>query len=133
MMTNYIALIRKERHSAYGVDFPDFPGCITAGDTLEQARQRASQALSFHIAGMVEDGEPIPEPTSLDAVMADPANAEAVAFLVSVSSQPSKRVRVNITLPVDDLSRIDAHAKQARLTRSAFLLLAAQKAMGQPG
>ena len=130
-MTNYIALIRKERGSAYGVDFPDFPGCITAGNTLEEARQRASEALSFHIAGMVEDGDPIPEPTPLDTIMADPDNADAVAFLVSVPNQPSKKVRVNITLPEDELGRIDSYAKQVRLTRSAFLLMAAKRAMRQ--
>ncbi len=130
-MTNYIALIRKERGSAYGVDFPDFPGCITAGNTLEEARQRASEALSFHIAGMVEDGDPIPEPTPLDTIMADPDNADAVAFLVSVPDQPSKKVRVNITLPEDELGRIDSYAKQVRLTRSAFLLMAAKRAMRQ--
>ncbi|MFH1036438.1 MAG: type II toxin-antitoxin system HicB family antitoxin [Pseudomonadota bacterium] len=130
-MTNYIALIRKERGSAYGVDFPDFPGCITAGNTLEEARQRASEALSFHIAGMVEDGDPIPEPTPLDTIMADPDNADAVAFLVSVANRPSKKVRVNIILPEDDLGRIDSYAKQVRLTRSAFLLMAAKRAMRQ--
>lgn len=112
------------------MDFPGFPGCITAGNTLEEARQRASEALSFHICG--EDEEPIAEPTPLDAIMADPDNADAVAFLVGVANQPSKRVRVNINLPLDDLSRIDAYAKRTRLTRSAFLLLAAKKAMHLP-
>lgn len=129
MMTNYIALMRKEKGSAYGVDFPDFPGCITAGRSLEEARGRAGEALSFHIAGMLEDGEPLPEPSSLDAIMADAANTDAVVFLVSVPSQPSKTVRVNITLPLDELGRIDRYAKKARLTRSAFLLQAAKKAM----
>jgi predicted RNase H-like HicB family nuclease len=42
------------------VSFPDFPGCVTAGRTSEEARRRAAEALSFHIAGMVEDGEKIP-------------------------------------------------------------------------
>jgi len=36
-MAIYIALVHKEKDSAYGVSFPDFPGCISAGDTLEEA------------------------------------------------------------------------------------------------
>jgi len=60
MMTAYIALIRKQPDSDYGVEVPDFPGCITAGKSLEEARRMASEALNCHIAGMVEDGETIP-------------------------------------------------------------------------
>ena len=40
-MTSYIALLRKEKGSDYGVEFPDFPGCVTAGRTLEAAREAA--------------------------------------------------------------------------------------------
>ena len=55
------------------MSFLDFPGCITAGKTLEEARRRAAEALALHIEGMVEDGQEIPEPSSLDAVAANPA------------------------------------------------------------
>ena len=61
-MTAYIALLRKDQRSDYGVDFPDFPGCITAGRTLEEARRMAEEALAFHVDGMRQDGEPIPPP-----------------------------------------------------------------------
>ena len=40
-MASYVALIRKDPASDYGVDFPDFPGCVTAGRTLEEARRMA--------------------------------------------------------------------------------------------
>jgi predicted RNase H-like HicB family nuclease len=65
---DYIAYLHKNRKSDFGVSFPDFPGCITAGRTLEEARRRAAEALSFHIAGMIEDGEKIPNPSSIDDV-----------------------------------------------------------------
>jgi predicted RNase H-like HicB family nuclease len=81
-MTAYIALIRKQPASDYGVEFPDLPGCITAGTTLEDTRRMAREALTFHIAGMLEDGERIPEPSSLDEIMADPNHADSVAVLV---------------------------------------------------
>lgn len=86
-MASYTVLIRKEQDSIYGVDFPDFPGCITAGNTREEARQRAEEALLFHITGMLEDGELIPEPSSSDTIMADPTNKDAEAFQVNVPNQ----------------------------------------------
>ncbi len=84
MMAAYIGLLRKEDGSDFGVDFPDFPGCVTAGKTLDQARAMAMEALRFHIEGMVKDGETIPAPSILEAVMAEPNNGDAVAVLVDV-------------------------------------------------
>lgn len=124
-MTAYIALIRKDADSDFGVDFPDFPGCVTAGKTLDEAREMAEEALCFHVKGMQEDGEPLPRPTSLETVMADPDAQEAVAFLVSLPQETSKSVRVNVTLPEPILKRIDAWAKSHGLSRSAFLTQAA--------
>ena len=44
---DYIAIMHKEPNSAYGVSFPDFPGCVTAGDTLEQAREMVADLPPF--------------------------------------------------------------------------------------
>ena len=126
-MPSYIALIRKDPGSDFGVDFPDFPGCISAGETLEEARRMAPEALELHVNGMIEDGETLPSPTTLDAVMADPENSDAVAFIVSLPEAPERTVRVNITLPERLLQRIDAHARN----RSAFLAQAAEKALAE--
>jgi predicted RNase H-like HicB family nuclease len=117
----YIAYLHKEANSNYGVSFPDFPGCITAGATLEEARSMAAEALSIHIAGMRDDGEAIPEPSSLDDLRRDPALKSAVAFLVSIS-EPEKTVRFNVTARESQLAEIDNRARAARLTRSAFLV-----------
>ena len=57
-MRHYIALLHKEADSDYGVSFPDLPGCVTAGKTLDEARANAEEALALHLAGMAEDGEP---------------------------------------------------------------------------
>ena len=121
-MTTYIALIRKEAASDYGVDFPDFPGCVTAGKTLDEARRMAVEALTLQIEGMIEDRETIPEPSGLDAIMDDNLNREAVAFLVDVPTRPTKAVRVNIMLPEDLLVEID----RASSNRSRFLAEAAR-------
>jgi predicted RNase H-like HicB family nuclease len=77
----YIAYLHKERKSDFGVSFPDFPGCVTSGKTLDEARRMAAEALNLHIEGMIEDGEPIPEAS---AVANDTAIKGAVAFLLNV-------------------------------------------------
>lgn len=121
-MTAYIALLRKDEASDFGVDFPDFPGCVTAGRTLDEARRMAAEALALHVEGMAEDGEAVPEPSGLDAVMATPENREAVAFLVDVPAKPAPAVRVNVMLPQDVLDAID----RATTNRSRFLADAAR-------
>lgn len=124
----YIALIHKEAGSDYGVSFPDFPGCITAGADLDEARGMAEEALAFHIEGMVEEGLAIPEPSSLEAVMSDPENRDGVVILVGRPTQ-ERAVRVNITLPEDTLRDIDAYARAHGFTRSGFLATAARRAI----
>jgi predicted RNase H-like HicB family nuclease len=117
----YIAYLHKDKHSDYGVSFPDFPGCITAGASLEEARRMAVEAISLHIAGMQEDGEPIPRPSTLDDLRNDPALKDAVAFLVE-AKEPEKTVRINITARESEIAEIDSLARAARLTRSAYMV-----------
>ena len=125
-MRNYIGLIHKDADSDFGVSFPDFAGVVTAGSDLDDARQMAEEALTLHVEGMVEDGEAIPEPSSLDAIMTDPENRDAVAILVSLRIENKKAIRLNITLPEDVLKEIDAYAQSHGLTRSGFLARAAK-------
>jgi predicted RNase H-like HicB family nuclease/metal-responsive CopG/Arc/MetJ family transcriptional regulator len=130
-MRQYIALIYKDAGSDYGVSFPDLPGCVTAGVDLDDARAMAEEALALHLAGMAEDEEPIPEPSSLEAVMADRENRDAVAILVKAPPATAKAVRVNMTIPEDELEQIDKFAAEQGYTRSGFLLQAAKKAIGE--
>ncbi|KEQ03244.1 type II toxin-antitoxin system HicB family antitoxin [Pseudorhizobium pelagicum] len=129
-MRNYIGLIYKDADSDFGVSFPDFPGVVTAGTDLDDARHMAEEALALHVDGLLEDGEAIPEPSTLDAVMADPDNKDGVAILVSLKTESRKAVRINITLPEDVLKQIDAFAEAQGLTRSGFLARAAKHEMG---
>jgi len=122
---DYIAYLHKDPASDFGVSFPDFPGCVTAGRTLEEARRKAVQALSLHIAGMVEDGESIPEPSTLDDIADDPAVKGSLAFLVPAPSE--RTVRINITARESQIEKIDLLAREAGLTRSAYVVQAAVK------
>jgi predicted RNase H-like HicB family nuclease len=119
----YIAYLHKDRKSDFGVSFPDFPGCMTAGKTLEEARRMAVEALVLHIQGMAKDGETIPEPSTIDDVADDPAMKGAVAFLVSAGAE--KTVRVNITARESQVEAIDQRAGEAGMTRSAYMVQAA--------
>ncbi len=118
---DYIEIIHKDSDSDYGVSFPDFPGCITAGQTLDEAKDMALEALTGHIDVMHEAGLPVPDPSSLDEVMRQPDFQDGMAFLVTVN-EPGKTVRVNITLTKRQLQTIDQQARAHGMTRSAFLV-----------
>lgn len=92
-MKQYIGLIHKDAESDFGVSFPDFPGAVTAGQDLDDARAMAEEALAFHIEGLVEDSEAIPEPSSLEDVTADAANRDGVAILVAAKTQAAKAIQ----------------------------------------
>ena len=72
----YIAFIHGDEASGFGISFPDFPGCVSDGDTVENAIRRGSEALPFHVDGMLEDGETVPPPRSVQSVKADPELTE---------------------------------------------------------
>ena len=126
----YIAYLHKDRNSDFGVSFPDFPGCITAGKSLDEARRLAPQALSLHIQGMIEDGEPIPEPSTLDTLANDPARKGAVAFLVTADVR-EKAERFNITARRSQIDAIDQRARKKGMTRSAYMVAAALTLAGR--
>ena len=128
-MRQYIGLIHKEAASDYGVSFPDLPGCVTAGKSLEEARVMAQEALTLHVAGMIEDSEAIPAPSSLDEIMADPENEGSIAVLALAPAVAPKAVRVNVTLPDDLLGMVDRYAEAHGMSRSGFLAQAAKRAM----
>jgi predicted RNase H-like HicB family nuclease len=128
-MPSHIGLIHKEAKSDFGVSFPDFPGVITAGPTLDDARAMAEEALALHVEGMTEDGDAIPEPSTLEEVMSDPDNRSGVAILVSVKTEQPRAIRVNVTLPQDVLEQIDRYAEAHGFTRSGLLTQAAKKLM----
>ena len=72
----YVAFIHRDKEPGFGISFPDFPGCVSTGDTANEALRRGASALAFHIEGMLQDGEAIPAPRSLQAIEEDPSMAE---------------------------------------------------------
>ncbi len=58
------AVVIEKAPSNYSAYVPDLPGCIATGATIEEAETQIREAIVFHLAGLVEDGDPIPEPSS---------------------------------------------------------------------
>lgn len=126
----YIAYMYKDPRSDYGVAFPDFPGCVTAGKNPAQAIRRAQEVLEFHIDGMIKDGDKIPKPSTVNDVVNDPERKDAImVFLVRADSEPPKRI--NISLKQRVIDDIDRCAEQIGLTRSAYIARVAAPATAE--
>ncbi len=130
-MNTYVALIRKASDSDYSVDFPDVPGCVTAGRDLDEALAFAREALAGHLQLLAEEGEALPEASNLEAVMADPENRDAVAALVPAPMIRGKAVRVNVMIDEYLLKSIDKLAGDRG--RSEFLAEAARARVSDAG
>lgn len=63
----YVSFIHRDE-AGFGVSFPDFAGCVSVGDTVDDAVRQGSEALAFHVEGLMVDGEAIPSPRSIDAI-----------------------------------------------------------------
>ncbi len=127
-MTQYVALI-DGKAGAYGVAFPDAPGCTAMGATLEEAYAGAVEALRKWLSDRVADGLAAPAARSLDAIAADPEAglAEASATVMVPALLDSGRVvRANVSFDAALLETIDEAARERGLTRSAFLASAAR-------
>ena len=87
----------------------------------------AAEALEFHIEGMLEEDLPIPEPSRLEVIMADPENAEAIPFPVAVPDRLAGAGQIELVLPAVDLEKLDALAAKRRTTRHALLTKAVRR------
>jgi len=124
----YPVVIHKDRRSAYGVVVPDLPGCISAGDTIDEALANVREAIELHLEGMIEDGEAIPAPTALERRRVEYADATAFAMVaVDAGNLRTRAKRINITLPERILDRVDHVAKQLGESRSGLLAAAASE------
>lgn len=128
-MTYHPALILKKADGGYGVEFPDFPGCVARAGSLDGALGRAEDMLRGHVEEMIRGGKQPPKPSSLEKVLAETKAEGAVAVLVRLAPPKGRAVRVNITMDEYLLAQIDDAAKAEGTTRSGFLAAAARAAM----
>ena len=133
-MKNYIALFEKAGNGdAYGVVFPDFPGCVSAGATHEEAVRMAHEALAGHVRFLQTSGDKIPKPRTLEQIKTSwedwgewEAENDFVVGYVALLPVKSTSLRVNIMMDDSLLAQID------RVTdnRSSFFAEAAKKMLG---
>jgi len=128
---HYVALMHKDEDSAYGVSFPDLPGCYSAGDTLEEATRNATEGLGSFVRWLESDNDPVPAPRPPDEIVADPALRDslegATIVLVPLVRDLGSTTRINLSLDLGLLQAVDAEAKQRKQTRSAFISSAVRK------
>ena len=124
-MKHFVAVVHKERGSAYGVHFPDVPGCHSAADNWNDVHANAVDALGHWF----EDAEPV-EPRGLEDVR-DLVTADLVAgaslMVVPLIEVSNRKVRANVSMDRGMLRAIDAEAKRRRQTRAAFITEAARR------
>jgi predicted RNase H-like HicB family nuclease len=120
----------KAKRRVFGISFPDFPGAVASGGTVEEAIARGRACLAFHIEGMIADGEKIPPPRHFDdlrkikQIATDMAEADLVVQVPF--DPPGKQVRVNISIDDNLLRAIDDSAAANGFTRSGFIADAAK-------
>ncbi len=102
-MADYVAFVRKDSDSDFGVDFPDFPGCISAGKTFDEAVAMGWEALTSHVNLLTEYGEECPEPSDLETLLANPQCTEGLVspFFVSIPipSVTEEMLQISIAVP----------------------------------
>ena len=127
---HYIGVIDKDADSAFGVRFPEVPGCFSAADTVEEIVPNAIEALSLFF----EDTEPLP-PQGLEIVreqVADDIAKGAVLMLIPYVRDRKRVVRVNLSLDKGFLATLDEAARMRGMTRSAFVEKAATREIFDP-
>lgn len=127
---HYVAVIDKDPGSAYGIQFPEVPGCFSAADSFEEIVPNAIEALSLFF----EDDEPVP-PRGMEAVrdqVAENIAKGAVLMMIPYVGDRKRVVRVNLSLEKGFLDTLDEVARMRGMTRSAFVQKAATREMLDP-
>jgi predicted RNase H-like HicB family nuclease len=65
----YTVIIEKEPDKDWGAYVPDLPGCVAVGQTRDEVERSIREAIEFHLEGMREDGDPIPQPSTAAIVV----------------------------------------------------------------
>ena len=127
---HYVAVIDNDTDSAYGVRFPDLPGCFSAADTFDEIMRNAVEALALYF----EDRAAVPA-RGIEAVreeVAEDLAAGAVLMLIPHISDRRRSVRVNLSLDKGLLDTLDEAARTRGMTRSAFIAKAATREIRDP-
>lgn len=125
----------------YDVIFADLPGCVSHGDSLDDALRMAAEALSLHVGSMIADGDAIPRPSDIDGARdilrrwheedgydEEPGTLYVpIHFEVEPGEDNAPPVRFTVSMRPDVVRRVDRLAGELGISRSAVLTLAARE------
>lgn len=124
-----IAIEAGNETQAYGVLFPDLQGCISAGDTLDEAISNAHEALEGYMEFLFEEGDPLPKPVSIEEHRRNPEYQDCIWAVIDFDITPylGKSQKINVTLPDRLIKKIDdiVSRNPRYVSRSGFLAKAA--------
>jgi predicted RNase H-like HicB family nuclease len=130
-----IIMLVHETNAVFGASFPDFPGCTTVADSLEDLFIKAPVVLDFHVRGLRDDRIPVSEPRSLEAMLEDPVflgdKADAILVTSLDLDVTGSSVSVGVAFSEGAIASIDRAAKQLGETRAQFIAEAALMRVGQ--
>jgi predicted RNase H-like HicB family nuclease len=71
-MKKYLIVI-EPTETGFSAYSPDLPGCVSTGRTREEVEKNMHEAIAFHLDGLREEGQPVPEPQTYSAYVELPA------------------------------------------------------------
>ena len=96
----FAAVFTAEADGGYSVRFPQLDGCYTQGDSFEEARREAVDAMSLHLYGMEQDGEAIPEPDLAVEAESGELVVPVTAWMTPFRDQMENRaIKKTLTIP----------------------------------
>jgi predicted RNase H-like HicB family nuclease len=129
-VTDYIAFLHPGGERGFRVTFPDLPGLAAEASAMEAVWREAEVALSIHVRRLLEAGEAVPAPSTIDTLSSAPGFKDALAVVaVPVAGFAAPTVSVSIVLTQSMLREIDARAAALGWTRAGFLVQAARRAL----
>ncbi|MBA1188847.1 type II toxin-antitoxin system HicB family antitoxin [Pseudomonas entomophila] len=123
-----------DEHTAIGIQVPDIPGAVTAGDTFEEAYTAAVEVAHMMLEDIAASGQAIPMPSDASVHRSNPEFADRGWGLLDIDIAPylGKTEKVNVTLPGVVIQRIDRYVRDHNVkSRSSFLADAAMEKLSR--
>src|SRR6478672_10240298 len=115
-MATFIAIVRSHGRYGYAASFPDFPGCVVEGPTLDNVIAKAKESLPGHIQQLLDGNQRVCAPTAAEAI------ERGDALLLAAIDVPDdlRAVQIDVAIPALALARIDSFAQRHGLSRAAL-------------
>lgn len=117
----YLTIIHKEHNTAYGVSLPDFPGCFSAADNIEDIEKNIQEAVELYADGNNEFEPPVASTIEQVAELKTAKDGTLLMVDINFDFLQTKSVPVNITMPIYLKKRMDRAVKAKGMNRSQYI------------